>query len=127
MNTPRSNAPRRCPAGITLIVVLTALGSILTIIYTLLPPVHVHAGTTLPAPLSLLFAGIDLVLVYGLWMLKRWAFWGLVIVEAVSILINIVGIPSTTNILSHSVALVFPVLSLLYLFANRTVRAAFRT
>ena len=88
---------------------------------------HVHAGNTLSAPLSLLLAGINLVLVYGLWMLKRWAFWGLVIVEAVSIIINIVGIPSNTNILSHSVALVFPVLILIYLFAHRTVRAAFRT
>ncbi len=127
MNTPRMHTQRRRPAGIALIVVVTAIGSILDIFYTLFPPSHAHAVGTLTTPLSLLITGISLVLVYGLWMLKKWAFWGLVIFEVVSIVTNIVGIPTSTDMLSHIVALVFPVLILLYLFANHAVRTAFRT
>ncbi|GAC1690123.1 MAG: hypothetical protein PVS3B3_12520 [Ktedonobacteraceae bacterium] len=124
MNTSRMQVPLKRPAGITLIVVITTVGSILNIIYTLIPPAHTHGGI-LPTTLSLLLIGIDLVLAYGLWMLKKWAFWGTVVYEVVVIAYNIVGIASSTSVLSHIVALVFPVLILIYLLVNRAVRAAF--
>ena len=121
MTTPIMNALRRCPVGITVIALLALLDGILNIISSLITFSNAHAAGSVSAGISLLLEVILLALTYGLWMLKKWAFWATVIFEVV----GIVSIVSSTSVLSQSGSLIFSVVIVSYLFADPHVRVAF--
>ena len=129
MNNMTMDASRRRPLGITIIAVLVAIGGIFTIIISLLALFAV--GTNALGVGLLVFAIIlgiiDLVLAYGLWTLKKWAFWTTAVLEAISLASALIGIASGNRTSSQITSLVFAVVILIYLFADRNVRAAFRT
>jgi len=66
-----------------------------------------------------------LFVAWGLWTLKPWAFWTVVIVEVIHL---VQAILSLTRGQGTGVGdLIFPIIILAYLFLDRNVRAAFRT
>ncbi len=111
----------RRPLGVTIIAILVAIGAIFEIIGGLvLLAVFAPVGI-----LALIVGVVSLFVAWGLWTLKPWAFWMVVIVEVVHL---IQAILSLTRGQGGGVGdLIFPIIILLYLFLDRNVRAAFRT
>ncbi len=115
------NVSRSRPLGITIIAIIMAILGILGIISGLL-----SLSTGALAIITLILGILELVLAWGLWTLQTWAFWATVILE---ILVLLNGIFAFTQ---HStgpgiVAIVVAIIILVYMFADRNVRAAFRT
>ncbi len=78
--------------------------------------------------LYLLVGLVKLFLVWGLWMLKRWAFWATVFIAAVSLLSSVIAVtepgPTDWALLSE---LLIPAIILIYFVVDSRVRGAFRT
>ena len=111
---------RARPLGITIISIILGIEGILGIIGGIALLGAGALGIT-----TLVLGVLHLVLAWGLWTVKTWAFWGTVILE-VLVLIN--GIFGLSQNLGHGItSLVFAVIVLIYMFADRNVRAAFRT
>src|SRR5512133_3762682 len=85
----------RRPLGITIIAILLFISAIIEIIGGLFSVI----GTPLTGTVSdvllgwfpLLIGIIELVLAWGLWTLKPWAYWGTLVVEIVNILVHFFG------------------------------------
>ncbi len=129
MNNMTMDSLRRRPLGITIIAVLVAISGIFTIIISLLAlfAVRISALGVGLLIFAIILGVIDLILAYGLWTLKKWAFWATAILEAISLVSAIIGIASGNRTSSQITSLVFAVIILVYLFADRNVRIAFRT
>lgn len=77
---------------------------------------------------NLSLAVATFVLVWGLWTLKPWAFWATVVIEALSLVVRLFTIlQPNAQVSSILLRMILPLLILVYLFANRNIRAAFRT
>ncbi|GAC1566810.1 MAG: hypothetical protein NVS3B14_10880 [Ktedonobacteraceae bacterium] len=100
------------PLGVTIIAILVAIGAVLEIIGGLLL-------LAVFAPLGSLFVA------WGLWTLKPWAFWLVVIVEVFHLVQAFFSVARGQG--SSIIDIVIPIAILLYLFLDRNVRAAFRT
>ena len=116
---------RARPLGITIISIILAVEGILGIISGI---VLLSAGGAIGTLgiITLILGVLHLVLAWGLWTLKTWAFWGTVILEVLVLIDGIFGLgqgQQAPGILS----LIFAVVVLIYMFADRNVRAAFRT
>lgn len=115
---------RARPLGITIIAIIIAIEGILGIIggiVLLVRPNNLATGL-----FTLIVGILSLILAWGLWTLQPWAFWATVVIEVVALINGIVAFTSsngTVGILSIVIALIV----LIYLFADRNVRAAFRT
>ncbi len=136
-------APRRRPLGVTIIAILVALqGVFLLAVGGLAFVVVLGALLTGHAPLfsHVLVVGIIggvflivdvllLLVAWGLWTLKRWAFWFTVVTQILSLLGSIVTLNQTGNGTTTTTTsnIVIAIIILIYLFADRNVRAAFRT
>jgi uncharacterized membrane protein (DUF2068 family) len=71
--------------------------------------------------LSLLFS-------WGLWTLRRWAFWATVILQVISLANSVIAFTQAhANVALIIVGMINPILMLLYFLVNANVRAAFRT
>jgi uncharacterized membrane protein (DUF2068 family) len=119
----------RRPLGVTIISILLGINGVLLIIVGL---TAVLAGGVTRAGfiffvgwIPLIFGILSLILAWGLWNLRPWAFWTAVILEALSILNDIFGL--TNNGSRHIGDLIISLIILLYLLLDRNVRAAFRT
>lgn len=126
---------RQRPVGISILSIILIVFGILALLIIILGLVGVaalngnHAGAlSAIATVLLVVVGIlaiaNIVVGWGLWTLKRWAFWTAVIVEGLSILINLYSWLGEHNN-SAIFSLVVPAIILIYLFADRNVRAAF--
>jgi uncharacterized membrane protein len=70
---------------------------------------------------------ITLFFVFGLWTLRRWAFWAVVIIEGLSLLRSIFElVRHTGTTFGVIVGMILPVIILLYFFIDPNVRRAFR-
>ena len=149
MQNAKMEAPRRRPLGVSIIAVLVAIQGIFFLILGILALVAVivaanSAGTTVNgyaitgATLSIVagvLAGVFLVVglvsllfAWGLWTLKRWAFWATVIIEIISLLNSVLAFTQPhANFWSAVVGMIIPIVILVYFFADANVRAAFRT
>src|SRR5579863_4401695 len=111
----------RRPLGVTIIAILVAIGAVLEIIGGLL-----LLAVFAPVGIIALIVGIiSLFVAWGLWTLKPWAFWMVVIVEVIHLVQALISVSRGQG--GSIVDIVFPVIILLYLFMDRNVRAAFRT
>ncbi len=142
MNKTTPIVTRTRPAGVTILAALAALLGLILVVETLLGFAGWSiTGSRLPGnPLSdrtavmglviLLILGV-LAVVFALafWGLRRWAFWATVVVSLLIILLNASAFmrpqPSTTTP-TFIVNIVLGVIILIYLFADRRIRAAFR-
>ena len=116
---------RARPLGITIISIILGIEGVLGIISGI---VLLSAGGALGTLgiITLILGVLHLVLAWGLWTLKTWAFWGTVILEVLVLIDAIFGLGQgqmATGIFS----IIFAVVVLIYMFADRNVRAAFRT
>lgn len=109
------------PLGVTIIAILVAIGGVLEIIGGLLILSIIPAL----AIVVLILGVLSLVLAWGLWTLKPWAFWATVILEVINLIQGIIGLVQGQG--SSVLSLIVPIIILLYLFMDRNVRAAFRT
>jgi len=117
------------PLGVTIISILLGINGVLLIIVGL---TAVLAGGVTGAGfiffvgwIPLIFGILSLILAWGLWNLRPWAFWTAVILEALSVINDVFGL--TNNGSRHIGDLIISLIILLYLLLDRNVRAAFRT
>ena len=135
---------RQRPLGITIIAVILLITGIFELITSIALLVAAHSArvsTHIPHVLGLtldvfgdvigiiglIIAIVTLLVAYGLFTLKAWAFWLVVIVEVVTIIRHAVEFfapnPSYTSI---AIGLILPVIILLYMLLDANVRRAFR-
>jgi hypothetical protein len=125
------------PIGVSIIAVLVAIGGIITLIAALYwffgvglfgfhIPGSVRGYAILYGTVAALIGLLQLFFAWGLWTLKRWAFWATVMLE----ILNIAGL--LTSWMQHYssfgfflFSLVIPVIILVYFLADRNVRQAF--
>ena len=122
---------RRRPIGITIIAILIFIQAIVQIIFGLI----VFFTVTALAPMTGLFVGwiplafgiLFLVLAWGLWTLKPWAYWTTLVLEGLNILLNLFqfGQPnhSIFGILGGGI---LSIIIVIYILVDRNVREAFR-
>jgi hypothetical protein len=116
MITGTPGTPRKRPFGITILTIFI----ILTVAFQLIqlvqaPFTHILTFGAIIAPVTV---PLGLVIAWGLWTLKRWAFWLVVIFQALALLSSVLTLNSISIIISLAV--------LLYLLLDPNVRAAFR-
>src|SRR5437588_3669791 len=103
------------PLGVTIIAILVAIGGVLGIIGGLL----LFAFIPALAIFSLVVGVLDLILAWGLWTLKPWAFWMAVIIEVIALVQGIFGLAQGQG--GSVFSLIFPIVILLYLFLDKNV------
>jgi len=125
---------RKRPLGITIIAILLFISAVIEIIGGISSVI----GTTPTGTMSDVLLGwfplamgvIELVLAWGLWTLKPWAYWGTLVVEIVNILIHFfgfLGLPRTHSALAVISGGIVSIIIVIYLLADRNVRRAFQT
>jgi len=149
MQNATMEAPRRRPLGVSIIAVLVAIQGIFFLILGILALVAVivaanSAGTTVNgyaitgatvsaiagvlAGIFLVVGLVSLLFAWGLWTLKRWAFWATVIIEIISLINSVFAFTQPhANFWSAAVGMIIPIVILVYFLADANVRAAFRT
>jgi uncharacterized membrane protein (DUF2068 family) len=110
---------RQRPLGVTIIAIITAIAGIYEIIIGLLTLI------ILIGIVPLILGILELILAWGLWNLRRWAFWATVVIAALNLINDIID--TTRNGVSHIIGIVLWVIVLLYMLLDPNVRAAFRT
>ena len=128
---------RSRPLGVTIIAAILGISAILALLVLVLglnrvSTLGLGAGMTPATSTALLGALIwgffELALAWGLWTLRPWAFWTTAIIEAVRVIFGLfVVFVLREAILAGILSLIIPIIILVYLFADRNVRAAFRT
>jgi Predicted membrane protein (DUF2127) len=120
------------PLGITIIAILLFISAVIAIIGGF----FAFIGTTLGSPLDGLLLGwiplaigvITFIVAWGLWTLKPWAYWVTLIVEIISIVLNLfnLGRPehSVLGVISGGI---ISLIIVIYLLVDGNVRRAFRT
>ena len=125
---------RKRPLGITIIAILLFISAVIEIIGGISSVI----GTTPTGTMSDVLLGwfplamgvIELVLAWGLWTLKPWAYWGTLVVEIVNILIHffgLLGLPRTHSALAVISGGIVSIIIVIYLLVDRNVRRAFQT
>jgi uncharacterized membrane protein (DUF2068 family) len=126
---------RSRPLGITIIAAFLGISAILALLILILGLNRVSTlglgeGMTASTSIALLGAIIlgffEVALAWGLWTLKPWAYWTTIIVEAIRVILGLsVVLILREAIISGILSLIIPIIILVYLFADRNVRAAF--
>src|SRR6266480_8149719 len=131
--------PRKRPGGVTLVAVLVCIQGIFRILVAILFLLGALLGgwalTTasvavgvIAGVLAVILGLLTLFFAWGLWTLKRWAYWATVIVEIISLLNSVLAFTQPhANFWSAAVGMIIPIVILVYFFADANVRAAFRT
>jgi hypothetical protein len=138
--SPLVQAPQGRPVGVTIIAILTIIAGLIAIIGGILGfvglgiigehfPRVFTAIVTIGLVIAILSGIAALIVGWGLWTLKSWAFWTLVVVEVITILDHLFDwfVAHHISIGSLIIDVALPVIILVYLFVDRNVRAAFRT
>ena len=125
MRTTRPQASRRHPFLITVLAVLLVLHAFAWLIIGLTTWLSVGGFLAI----ALLIMGlVGLLLAWGLWTLKRWAFWITVVISAIDLIVDILGwIQPLSGVTVRELVpnMVLSVFILVALFMPE-VRAAFR-
>ncbi len=128
---------RTRPLGITIIAALLGISALLAVVFLILGLTRVSvagmgAGMT-PGTSTILLAALiigifEIAVAVGLWTLRLWAYWTVVVVEIIRVLLGLYDVLIVREaIIAGIVSLIIPVIILVYLFADRSVRAAFRS
>ena len=126
---------RSRPLGITIIAAFLGISAILALLILILGLNRVStlglgegmtAGTSLALLGAIILGFFEVALAWGLWTLRPWAYWTTVIVEAIRVILGLyVVLILQKAIISGILSLTIPIIILVYLFADRNVRAAF--
>jgi len=138
MHEPIAQVSRSRPTGVSVIATLAWIYGGLIIVVALLGFLGLGiAGHHIPGVLNalaitllvvaLIIGVAALVVGWGLWTLKRWAFWATAIVVIIGIVDHFIGlITRQTTTVSSILDLIIAVIVLAYLFGDTNVREAFR-
>jgi hypothetical protein len=123
---------RRRPLGITIIAILLFISAVIGIIGGISSVTsHIPTGSSvLLGWFPLIIGIIELVLAWGLWTIKPWAYWGTLVVEIVNILVHFFGflnLPQTHSALAVVSGGIVSIIIVIYLLVDGNVRRAFRT
>lgn len=124
------NVPQRSrPVGITILAILLFISGVLTVLGSLLSfgATASNSGLLTLVIINLILGIAELVLGWGLWTLRPWAFWATVILEVINLLLGIFALIQGNASPTVWVSIILAAIILIYLFADRNVRAAFRT
>jgi uncharacterized membrane protein (DUF2068 family) len=147
-NTTMEAFLRRRPLGVSIIAALEGLQGVFFLISGLLALLGVIAAAHRPGTVTVngfivtgvvfgvmawslalifLIAGLVwLLLAWGMWTLKRWAFWATVIIAIVSLANSVVAITRPYAHVGPIIAgMIIPIVILLYLLIDSNVRAAY--
>jgi uncharacterized membrane protein (DUF2068 family) len=113
---------RSRPLGITIIAIIVAIYGVLGVIGGIL----LLGASVALGVITLVLGLLQLILAWGLWTLQPWAFWATVVLEVLALLNGIFAL-TRGNAASGIIGIVIALIVLVYLFADRNVRAAFRT
>jgi len=139
MSNSITETPRRRPVGVTIIAVLDIIVGLLVLIGAILGflglglagehiPRVIDAVAGIALGVALILGIAALVIGWGLWTLKRWAFWATVVLEILTIADHLLAwFTHHISIASLIANIVIPVIIVVYLLADRNVREAFRT
>ena len=123
----------RRPFGITFLAILMFISAVIEIIGGLTSVIgNTPTGTASDVLLGwfpLVLGVITLILAWGLWTIKPWAYWGTLVVEIVNILIHFfgfLGLPKTHSALAVISGGVISIIIVIYLLVDRNVRRAFQ-
>ncbi len=125
---------RSRPTGISIIAVLLFIMAALDIVYGILAMMRVATFVTPSgvavmvqiSPWGFLLSGLLAFLVgYGLWTLRGWAFWAVVILEIANLIFGTILLFSVYNVWAVLLSMVIPAVILIYFFADSHVREAF--
>ncbi len=123
----------RRPLGITILAILMFISAVIEIIGGLTSVIgNTPTGTASDVLLGwfpLVLGVVTLILAWGLWTLKPWAYWGTLVVEIVNILIHFfgfLGLPKTHSALAVISGGVISIIIVIYLLVDRNVRRAFQ-
>ena len=117
---------RSRPLGITIIAIIMGIQGILGIISGIMLLASSGGGLFAAGIITLVLGVLYLILAWGLWTLQTWAFWATVVLEVIALLDGIFAL-GQSGFFSGIVNVVLAIVILIYLFADRNVRAAFRT
>jgi hypothetical protein len=128
---------RKRPIGVGIIAVLVAIGGIITLIaasywffglglFGFHLPASIRGYALWYGTVAALIGLLQLYFAWGLWTVKRWAFWATVFLE----ILNIAGLLTSwmqrySSFGFFLFSLVIPVIILVYFLADRKVRQAF--
>jgi uncharacterized membrane protein (DUF2068 family) len=126
------STPRKRPLGITIISILMFIQAIIVVIGGL----FIFLGSVVVSPIEGLLLGwvplaegvLILILAWGLWTLKTWAYWGTLILEILFIVLHFLELGQP----HHSLFGVFAsslvdIIIVIYLLVDGNVKRAFRT
>jgi hypothetical protein len=123
----------RRPFGITILAILMFISAVIEIIGGLTSVIgNTPTGTASDVLLGwfpLVLGVVTLILAWGLWTLKLWAYWGTLVVEILNILIHFfgfLGLPKTHSALAVISGGVISIIIVIYLLIDRNVRRAFQ-
>jgi hypothetical protein len=124
----------RRPLGITIISILLFISAVIEIIGGLSSVIGNRPTGTASGVLlgwfPLVIGIIALILAWGLWTLKPWAYWGTLVLEILNILVHFFGffgLPQTHSALAVISGGIVSIIIVIYLLVDRNVRRAFRT
>jgi uncharacterized membrane protein (DUF2068 family) len=117
---------RTRPLGITIIAIILGIQGVLSIIAGIILLTGSGGTFAVPALITLILGVLYLILAWGLWTLQPWAFWATVVLEVIALINGIVAL-AQHSVGSGLLNIVLALVILIYLFADRNVRAAFRT
>lgn len=128
-----TGATRKRPLGITIIAILLFISALIEIIGGISSVVgNTPTGTISDVLLGwfpLVMGVIELVMAWGLWTIKPWAYWGTLAVEVINILIHFfgfLGLPRNHSALAVVSGGIVSIIIVIYLLVDRHVRRAFQ-
>jgi len=125
---------QRRPLGITIIAIVLVIMGVLGIIigiFTLVesfymayhPDIGMRFGFI--GMTSILLGAVDLFVAWGLWKLKRWAFWATLVIAILDILQAAWSLFNGETLWYVLFSVILPIIVLVYLLVDQRVRAAF--
>jgi hypothetical protein len=130
--------PASRPVGVTIISILLdllgifevgfgALALLTSLLGSFVVPLHSPAAGAALGSYYLLTGLVKLFFAWGLWRLRRWAFWATVFISALALLSSVLAVTEPAPTLWAFLAdLIIPLVILVYLVVDSDVRRAFR-
>ena len=130
-------APRKRPGGVTLVAVLVCIQGIFRVFIAFLFLVGALLGgwalttssvmvSVIPGVLAVIVGLVTLYFAWGLWTLKRWAYWATVILMALDLLGSVFEFTQPiTDVWTVWGGMIIPAVVLIYFLAYSGVRKAF--
>ena len=121
----------RRPLGISIIAIILFIQAVFEIVVGIFS----FLGRLITNPLAGLLVGwipmaigvLLLILAWGLWTLKPWAYWVTLVLEIVNIVLHFLGYQQAHSLFAIISGGIISIIVVIYLLVDRNVRRAFQT